>query len=436
VRFVMRSAPARRTLAVFVASSLIGLLVIGLATTVIARYVAQQEALKTAEQNTERLGKVMVAPLLAAVLAGDPQRRDELDRAVRVRLADHSIEEIDVWTAEGKVLYSNELRSIGKSYPVPAGVTAAVEQGLTTSDLDTTDEAGNLPAGTPVVEVYSPLNVSGLPPMSFEVYYSSAQIDERAATLTSELLLLGLVPLVALQLVQVPIAVSLARRLARREAERTDLMARALSASEKERRAIASDLHDGVVQELAGVGYALGAIAPAVPEGLRPVAQSCENTVRSAVEGLRRLMVDIYPPDLNGSGLATAVEQLAGPLRTAGTEVEVDTVVMPDLDPDTAATLYRVARESLVNVAKHANAAHVRIELGPDHGGADVLLRISDDGVGPGPDVLTRREDGHFGLTMLRDRVCDLGGRFTIVPGPHGGTVAEAVLPVPAVEAR
>jgi two-component system, NarL family, sensor kinase len=432
VRNLMRSAPARRTLMAFVASSLIGLIVIGLATTVVARYVAQQEALSSAEQNTERLGRVLVAPLLADVLAGKVEKRDELDRAVRVRLADHSIEELDVWDATGKVVYSDELRSIGRTFPVPGGVTAAIERGETTSDIDTTDEAGNLAPGSNIVEVYTPLDVPGLPRLAFEVYYSSAQIDQRAATLTTELLLLGLVPLVVLQLVQVPIAVSLARRLARREAERTDLMSRALSASEKERRAIASDLHDGVVQELAGVGYALGAISPSVPEGLRPVAQSCENTVRSAVEGLRRLMVDIYPPDLNGSGLATAVEQLAGPLRTAGTEVEMDAVVLPDLDADTAATLYRVARESLVNVAKHAQAAHVRIELGPEPGSSDVVLRISDDGVGPGPDVLTRREDGHFGLTMLRDRVYDLGGRFTIAPGKDGGTVAEAVLPVSA----
>ena len=85
-------------------------------------------------------------------------------------------------------------------------------------------------------------------------------------------------------------------------------MERALSASERERRQIAADLHDGVVQDLAGAGYALAAVARRV-EG--PTATGVEHVgrvVRGAVESLRRLMVDIYPPDLSGAGLPGAID--------------------------------------------------------------------------------------------------------------------------------
>ena len=73
-------------------------------------------------------------------------------------------------------------------------------------------------------------------------------------------------PLLVLMLIQVPIAASLARRIRRQDADRSALLERNLSVSEKERVRVAADLHDGPIQELAGVGYALGAVASSVPE--------------------------------------------------------------------------------------------------------------------------------------------------------------------------
>ena len=429
VRQVVRSVRTRHRMSVFVAASLVVLVVIGIATVLIAQLLARRETLHTAEQSTARLAQLVVAPLLADALAGDVQRRDELDRAVAVRLADGNVAEINIWRADGTIVYADRPVVDGIRLEVPEQVTAAIDRGETASDIDVTDEAGQLPRGTPVVEVYVPLQVAGLPRLAFEVYYTTEEIDRRTSELATELLLLGLVPLVTLQLVQIPIAASLSRRVGRQEAERTALLARALSASDHERRTIASDLHDGVVQELAGVGYALGALIPAVAESARPVAETCAATVRSAVDGLRRLMADIYPPELTGSGLSAAIDNLAGPLRLQGTPVQIEVGALPEIDTEVAGVLYRVARESLVNVAKHARATHVRVELGPDPGGPGIQLRVVDDGVGPGPDALVRRSDGHFGLTMLRDRVEDMGGRFVVQPGPDGGTVADAVLP-------
>jgi two-component system NarL family sensor kinase len=227
--------------------------------------------------------------------------------------------------------------------------------------------------------------------------------------------------------------VSLARRVAGHEAERSSLLERALSASERERRQIAADLHDGVVQDLAGAGYALAALQRRVddPAATKNVDQ-VGRVVRGAVESLRRLMVDIYPPDLSGAGLPGAIDDLAEPLRRSGVTVDVHAEPLPDADSDVTATLYRVARETLANVAKHAEASTVEVDLTVDRDGAPpcVVLRVSDDGVGIREGQLDRRAEGHLGLRLLIDRVADQGGELTVTARPGGGTLALARVPV------
>jgi two-component system NarL family sensor kinase len=421
----------RRRLRAFVGVALAVLVVIGVATVIVAQAVAQAEALRDAERTTTRLAAVVVAPLLGPALAGDADRLDELDRAIDIRIADGTLIEVTVWRADGTVVYADETDTIGRRFDPSPAVRDAVESGRITSSVDLADETGDLPAEQRFLEVYVPMRVDGQPPLAFEAYFSIDPVDARAAALATQLILLALVPLVVLQLVQIPIAVSLARRVSRQEGERAALLERALSASERERRTIAADLHDGVVQELAGVGYALGAIASVAPPEQRGVVSTCASSVQQAVDALRLLMVDIYPPDLSGSGLAAAVDDLAGPLRERGVAVSVEIATLPAMAPATAAAVYRVARETLVNVAKHAHADRVRIELGPAEldGVPAVRLSVVDDGVGLGAAPERQRGDGHLGLQMLTDRITDLGGRFVLGPGPGSGTAAAALVP-------
>jgi signal transduction histidine kinase len=145
-------------------------------------------------------------------------------------------------------------------------------------------------------------------------------------------------------------------------------------------------------------------------------------------------MVDIYPPDLSGPGLAVAVEGLVRPLRERNVDVLVDVAPLPTMDPETAASIYRVARESLMNVSKHSGASHVQViieVLEPEQ--EAVRLRVCDNGIGVPAAQADRQHNGHFGIRMLTDRVTDLGGRFSVMPGPTGGTVAEAVIPLAIV---
>ncbi|MHA6795248.1 sensor histidine kinase [Pseudonocardia bannensis] len=420
----------RRDIVIFILVAVVTLAAVSVGAVFGARQVTRTEALSDAERTTQRLGDLVIGPLLARSLAGVPGARAELDEEVASRLRDGLFSELTVWQADGTVVYASDPALIGAVLPPPVEVLAAVERAETSSGLEDQPEAGPVPDETGFVEVYVPLRLPRQPTLAFEAYYSAERVDRQAATLGAQVVPLALGALVLLQVVQIPIAVSLARRVRRHEANRAHLLESALSASERERRQIAADLHDGVVQDLAGAGYALGALHRDVPEHRRAVLDAVGTAVRHAVDQLRRLMVDIYPPDLTGSGLSGAIGDLAARLRERGIDVTVEVQPLPALDADTAAALYRVARETMTNVEKHAQARSVTVRLGPDpdHPG-DVRLEVDDDGVGIAPEHLDRRADGHLGLRLLIDRVDALGGQFSIEPGPEGGSRARARVP-------
>src|SRR3712207_8713012 len=107
------------------------------------------------------------------------------------------------------------------------------------------------------------------------------------------------------------------------------------------------------------------------------------SAVRSSVASLRRLMVQIYPPDLSGPGLGAALEDLAASVRERGITVHVQEDNRPGMSPSAAAVLYRTAREALINVTKHSMASTVWIRLDETRydGLPAVRLTVADDGV-------------------------------------------------------
>jgi signal transduction histidine kinase len=157
--------------------------------------------------------------------------------------------------------------------------------------------------------------------------------------------------------------------------------------------------------------------------------------VLHAIESLRELMVDLYPPDLSVGQLPNTLENLAAPLQGKGVDIDISVTELPALDNDVMTTIYRVAHEALANVAEHADASRVSIRLGMNGttGPArskSVHLEVIDDGVGLDPSRLDRRSEGHLGLRLLKTRVEDLGGTLTLTGGAQGGTVVGATLPV------
>jgi len=442
----------RGELLAFFVVSLFAVLAVAAATIVLSGWIAKDNQLDDAEQTATRIAEKLVTPLLAGPPDGvSDDERAALDRTLASRLQDGSVAAFFVWSAGGEVLYSTESTLEGMQLPPSPELQEAFD-GHTVSDVDDHPEQP-LPPGVeaPLLEVYVPMTVDGQP-LVFETYFSSENIDRAAALLRSRIVPLAVGALVVLELVQLPRIVSLARRLRRQEVERTQLVLSNVIASDRERREIAADVHDGPVQELAGVSYALSALRPSVPEAQQVTVDRVIGAVRSAVASLRRLMVQIYPPDLSGPGLGAALEDLAVPLREQGLTVHVQESSKPGMSPAAAAVLYRTAREALMNVSRHAEAQTVWIRLDEaQHGGLPaVLLTVADDGVGlaepaesapecpddeplndelPEPSGDGAGEPGHLGLRLVRDRIVEAGGAISLGERPGGGVLLAAVVP-------
>jgi signal transduction histidine kinase len=223
---------------------------------------------------------------------------------------------------------------------------------------------------------------------------------------------------------------SLARRLRRTQYQREELLKRAIEAADEERRRIASDLHDGVVQDLAGVAFALGGMA----RGAEPDAATTRNEVRSAaarvrdsVRQLRSLLVEIYPPNLEDEGLEAALSDLLARLEPRG--IETSLVVDAPLDAlgvDTTQLLYRTAQEGLRNVVSHADARRVSVTV--TSSGQTTVLEIQDDGRGFDGEQVPERE-GHLGLRALAGFAASMGAALSVRSTPGKGTVLALEVP-------
>jgi signal transduction histidine kinase len=425
----------RRELDVFVAVALLGLVAVGAASAVLCGELARDAARDEAEISTVRLARSVVAPFLGD--DEDPEQRAALDTVIEHRMSDGELLRVVVWTADGQVVYSSDPRLEGDRREVSPELRRAL-MGETVSEVDEDPQAELPETEGPVLEVYTPLRVDDQR-LAFEAYFSGQMVQRNTARLRRELLPLTIGGLVVLQAVQIPIAVRMGRRLTRQEADRRTMVQEHLKASDRERREIAADLHDGPVQDLAGVSYALSALKMRLPEDQASGVDRMVGAVRSAVASLRRLMVDIYPPDLSGPGLVPAMEDLAGTVREKGIDAEVVAGDVPEMPQATAAVLYRSAKEALANVVRHSGAESVRVELGRSEaaGRGCVRLTVADDGRGLGdlngdglPVSRDDDKDHHLGLRLIRDRVVEAGGTLVITSRPEGGTVMEVDVPV------
>ncbi len=204
--------------------------------------------------------------------------------------------------------------------------------------------------------------------------------------------------------------------LERLELERRESGRRALRAQEAERRRIASGLHDEVGQVLTGVLLQLD-------------DEETKAAVRQALEEVRRIARELRPEMLEQLGLVSALTELS---RRFGESSGIRVVrrfapELPRLSDDAELAVYRVAQESLTNVARHAGATQVEIVLEPGPG--SVVLRIADDGRGLDPATAL---NGHGGLRGMRERALLVGGALAVKTASGGG--AEVRLEVPAAE--
>jgi len=223
----------------------------------------------------------------------------------------------------------------------------------------------------------------------------------------------------------------------RAESDRQALQQRVAAVADEERRRIAADLHDGPVQQLSAVAMRLGALRRLAERGTAPPAERLETIaadVAGTVDELRTMLLKLYPPSLDAVGLGEAVRSIVvdGTAVASGrlgpdTTVTVEDRLVSPLPVELKQALFRVVLEALTNVAKHAAAHTVSVELAEE--GQELVVRVADDGTGVSDDAL--RRPGHLGVAAMADRVSLLGGSFRIGRRAVGGTLVEARVPCP-----
>lgn len=414
------------TVSRFALSGLVIMAGILLATTLISEDLGNEQAFAEARQIARLTGVALIEPMLDdGILEGDPMVLEALHDVVTRSVLAGSLVRVKVWTEGSRIVYSDEGRLIGSSFAPAPDRSEALETGVIVAEVTdlTAPENRFERAGEQLLEVYVPLTTTGGTPVLYEAYFQLDGVREAGRRTWLAFAPVTLGALALLQLVQIPLAWSLARRVQAAAVGHGELLQRALDASDVERRRIASDLHDSVVQDLTGVSYALSAAAAAPDQA---VLEDSARQVRGSLRQLRSLLVDIYPPDLAKEGLAPALVDLLARLKAQGISTNLSVDEHTDLDPRTAALVHRIAQESLRNVIKHSGAQHVEVELSAVGGG--VRLRIEDDGRGFDP-ASVGEGDGHLGMRILKDAAVGASGRLVVRSAPDEGTEIELWVP-------
>ena len=434
---VLRAALVR-----FALLSIAAGLVLMVGTIVVAQQIAEHRALETARGQGAGMAHRLAAPLVDRdVRSGDLAATERLSTVMANRMRDGSVHHIKMWDESGRVIWSDDPELVGQRFELADEVAALFGTRDSIAELSNLSAEENAAARADErrLEVYVGAHDREGVPLVLEAHLATDQMESDARHIVWTFVPLVVGALVLFMLVVLPLAVSLCRRIERARAEQARMTRHALLASDLERRRIADDLHDGVVQDLAGLGYALPTAARMLEEDGRdiPTAQAtlarATDLVHRDVTSLRSMMADLYPPDLRGDGLRPAVGQLVHTEAVAaGLEGEVDVDEDLEVSVDAGRLAYRVVREGLRNVVKHASARHVRVELRTRAG--EALVRVVDDGRGPGTDPELRVGSGrHLGLTLLRDTIHDVGGSLELQAPAAGGTVLEARFPTTPV---
>jgi two-component system NarL family sensor kinase len=433
----MDAAPPRVDTAVarFMLGSLAAIAVIVVGGFFALRSVAIHEAEGDTRDRVRAEGRLVEAAGLSdGIVRGDRAALRRLDDLVEGQILGGPIVRVKLWTKRGVILYSDEDALIGKRYPLEAEELALFRNGGAEAELSDLRKPENRyeRAQGKLLEAHTMIRTPDGTQLLFEIYQRFGSVSasgERLLGVLAPPLLGGLLVLI---LFQVPLAWSMARRLQRGHGEREALLSSAVEASAQERRRIAADLHDGVVQEVAGVAFGLAPLAAdAERRGDAPAARALRQaieTLRHGVRSLRTLLVEIHPPNLESAGLQVALSDLLSPLEADGvaTTLEVDDARNGAAADD--ALVYRVAREAIRNAQVHGRPASVAVSVTHPSPHATRLV-VRDDGRGFAPEARRRSEQhGHLGLTLLEGIVAQADGTLVVRSAPGEGTTVQLEL--------
>lgn len=413
----------------FAISSVVAVIVLGAVSVFAADRVARHDALRNATVQAEGLAGFIAAQVTPGLRDGVPAAAVPLEALVEPQLENGDLRHVKLWSDDGMVLWSDQADLVGRTFTLPEDVREILGTTKAVADVSNVDLPENIEERDEgqLLEVYVGAQDPKGKDVVFEAYLSTQPLDEARRALLAGMLPVMVGGLLLFQLAVLPLALALARRVERGQKEQSRLTRHALLASDLERRRIAQDLHDGVIQDLAGLAYALPLVSDGGGKGHQKGKLTLERVhlmLLDCVASLRRLITDSYPPEIESEGLANVLADLASAVESDDLDITVNVTSNGALTGASARLAYRVVREGLRNVARHAQADHAIVRVWTD--GGEAVVQVQDDGVGlPAGGA----PEGHLGLRLLSDTIGDIGGSVRTVPAEGGGTLLEARYP-------
>ena len=407
-----------------------------------------------------------VAPILqelGSTRTLSPQRHEQLDKLLQDTPLGQQIVTFRVWDPTGKVIFSTDDASVGKTFPISEGLAQAIWGQVSSeiSQLEAEENIAQRAIRSELLETYSPVRLSGTNEVIAvaEFYqtvdalnHESAAAQRRswlvvsAVTFVIYLLLAGFVrrasDTIERQRATLNEQISRLTELLGQNQELHERVRRAAGSvatlNERLLRRIGSELHDGPSQDLGLVLLKLDALiergeqsqaAPAFVEELT----SIQSPLQNAQKEIRAISSGLSLPQLAELSLPeTVIRAVRAHERRTGSRVNLDVAPLPEQAAlPVKITVYRVLQESLNNAYRHAGGANQQIRAFMD---GDVLaLEVSDEG----PGFVSQPAatfNGHLGLAGMRERVESLGGTFTVKSEPGKGTQVTARLALRAEE--
>lgn len=432
-----RATPWTRVLVGLVVAAVLGGAAIATVGTLVSQRTAERFAVEDATQDTATVARAVVEPALRDALAdtGAPadQRRAAADRlaaAVRDVTAATSAVRVKLWAPDGTVLWSDEPRLVGERFALSDDDLEALETDRSdaeVSDLSAPENRYERGHG-PLLEAYQAVHLPSGDPLLFEAYYPSDTVLASAASLRSAFAALAFGTVGVGTALLLPLVLWLLLRIRAGQRERERLLVRAIDAETAERRRLAADLHDGPVQDIAGLALTLGAAARTTGGPAAAVLDDSATTLRHAVSALRSSMAAIQPAAPDREGLAAVLDDATARGGAAGLDVVIDVPDTVDAPPAALLATVRFVREAVANTVRHARASSVEVVV--RRTADDLVVRVADDGIGFDPAaVLGTRRSGHLGTTLLRQIAEDAGGALRLRSAPGDGTTWELALP-------
>lgn len=400
---------------------------------------ARGEAFRIAGQTGLAVTDVVLEPLSAGELGpGARMDRAALTELFHPFLSSGVLYRVKLWRVEGDeavVIYSDVRALEGHRRPYDPALAGRMAQqpAVVAAVPPTPEHRYEVDQADRLLEVYRAFTDRADTQLRLEVYVP-ANVAVTTRVVLAHALPVSLAGLVVLSAATLPLAVRLARRVSRIEADRSELVRTALAVSEAERTSLARWLHDGLVQHLATTGVIIDLVlgrADRLDPADRRLLEQAHALADGDLAALRGRLGELTGPAVPATDLAGGLEALASELTRASGGVPAVTVLVPD-DPElaagTSALLLSVVAELLRNAVRHsgADAVTVRVDLGP----GTVTATVGDDG--RGWPAAAAEERGHAGLRLATAAVEAAGGGLRLLPGTSAsGLGATAVVTLP-----